>query len=188
MSQTTDDAPAARYAVHTAKAVETIVWLANAEPGIDIYHLVKSAFYADKEHLNRYGRPISGDDYDADTFGPLGRVIYRLIRRDPLELLALGGNGQLPFRVDGSQGWKVVADRDADMKLLSASDVECLQAGLDRVADLPFDDLVDLTHQEPAYLAANGGRMKYEDLLSRDDPHYKEKSRDLAETARYAVF
>ena len=58
--------PAARYAVHTAKAVETIVWLANAKPGIDVYHVVKCAFFADKDHLNRFGRPIAGDDYDAE--------------------------------------------------------------------------------------------------------------------------
>jgi hypothetical protein len=30
--------------------------------------------------------------------------------------------------------------------------------------------------------------MKYEDLLSPDDPYRDEKPRDLAETARYAVF
>ena len=51
-----------------------------------------------------------------------------------------------------------------------------------------FDDLVQMTHDEKAYVEANGGRMKYEDLLDEDDPDRDEKAADLAETARVAVF
>ncbi|HEY1932506.1 MAG TPA: Panacea domain-containing protein [Acetobacteraceae bacterium] len=179
-------AVAARYAVHTAKALETIVWLANANPGIDIYHVVKGAFYADKYHLNKYGRPISGDDYQADTYGPLGQSVYRLLNGDPIEMLALGGNGPLPFAV--GDRWQVTADREANGRLLSASDVEALTYAIGFVRNLSFDDLVRLTHEEGAYIAADGGRMRYEDLLDEDDPRRKEKADDLAETARFAVF
>ena len=89
----------AQYAVHTAKALETIVWLANARAGIDVYHVIKCAFFADKYHLNKYGRPIAGDNYIADTYGPLGRSVYRILNRDPIEMIALGGNGDLPVRI-----------------------------------------------------------------------------------------
>lgn len=188
MSEISGDPGAARYAVNTAKAVETILWLANAKPGIDIYHVVKCAFFADKDHLNRYGRPIAGDDYDADTYGPLGRVIYRLFRRDPIEMLALGSNGTLPFRVVDEAQWVVEADREANTRLLSQSDIEALQKALDEVGDLSFDELVERTHREPAYVAANGGRMRYEDLLDPDDPYRAEKAADLADAARHAVF
>jgi uncharacterized phage-associated protein len=180
--------PAARYAVHTAKAVETIVWLANAKPGIDVYHVVKCAFFADKDHLNRFGRPIAGDDYDADTYGPLGRSIYRLLRQDPIEMIALGGNGALPFRVFDDERWVVRADREANLRILSRSDVDALRRALDEIGDLSFDELVDRTHAEPAYVAANGGRMRYEDLLDPADSRRDEKAADLADAARHAVF
>jgi hypothetical protein len=179
---------AARYAPNTAKAVEVILWLANQRPGIDIYHVVKSAFLADKDHLNRYGRPVTGDDYEADVYGPRGRCIWRLLRHQPLELLALDSNGSdLPFRVLDEQKWAVQADREPNLRILSRSDIDCLQRALTEVADLSFAELVELTHQEPAYIAANGGRMRYEDLLDPDDPHRTEKAADLAETARYAA-
>ncbi len=178
----------ARYAVHTAKAVEVILWLANAKPGIDIYHVAKCAFFADKDHLNGFGRPIAGDDYDADTYGPLGRSVYRLLRRDPIEMLALGGNGLLPFRVLDSAHWAVEADREANLKILSKSDVDALRNALDEIGDLSFGDLVDLTHAEPAYAAANGGRMRYEDLLDPADPQRDEKAADIAGAAPHAVF
>ena len=179
---------AARYTPNTAKAVEVIVWLANQRPGIDIYHVVKSAFVADKNHLIRYGRPITGDDYEADVYGPRGRCIWGLLRHQPFELLALDSNGaDLPFRVVDEEKWAVHADREPNLRLLSRSDVECLQAALTAVADLSFDELVEMTHQDPAYIAANGGRMRYEDLLDPDDPYRAEKALDLAETARYAI-
>jgi hypothetical protein len=176
----------ARYAIHTVKALETIVWLANALPGIDIYHIVKAAFYADKYHLNRYGRPIAGDDYQADMYGPSGQCVYRLLNGDPIEMLALGGNGTLPFTV--GERWKVTADREANTRILSDSDIEALQHGLGAVAGRSFNELMAMTHQEKAYIAANGGRMKYEDLLDDEDPDRDEKAADLAETARFAVF
>ena len=44
-----------------------------------------------------------------------------------------------------------------------------------------------MTHEEGAYIAADGGRMKYEDMLDEDDPQRDEKAADLAETARFAV-
>jgi uncharacterized phage-associated protein len=176
----------ARYAIHTAKALESIVWLANACPEIDIYHIVKAAFFADKDHLNEYGRPIAGDDYQADTYGPLGQCVYRLLKGDPIEMLALGGNGPLPFKVDNR--WRVTADREANTRILSDSDVAALQRAVNFVAPLGFNELVGMTHQEKAYIEANGGRMRYEDLLNEDDPDRAEKAADLAETARFAVF
>jgi uncharacterized phage-associated protein len=178
---------AARYVVNTAKTVEVILWLANAKPGIDMYHVVKCAFFADKAHLNRYGRPVTGDDYDADTYGPLGRAVYGLLRRNPIHMLALDSNGELPFRVLEDRKWLVEADRGPDHKLLSPSDVEALEWALGEVGNLSFEELVELTHQEPAYIAANGGRMRYEDLLDASDPDRDEKAADLAESAPQAV-
>jgi hypothetical protein len=176
----------AQYIPHTAKALEVILWLAKASPEIDIYHVVKAAFYADKYHVNKYGRPISGDEYQADMYGPLGQCIYGLLKHEPLKMLALDTNGPLPFTL-GSK-WRVFPEREANARLLSESDIEALGYGLEQVRGKSFDDLVRMTHDERAYLEANGGRMKYEDLLEDDDPHREAKATDLAETARNTVF
>lgn len=180
--------PAARYTVNTSKAVEVILWLAQARAGIDIYHIIKAAFIADKNHLNQYGRPVIGDDYKADVYGPRGECVWGLLRRQPLAVLALGDNGgDLPFSVDDENGWQVKATRSPNHRLLSASDVACLGAALSQVAGMSFDDLVDMTHDDPAYIAANGGRIRYEDLLNADDPQFQEKMSALFEDAREAV-
>ena len=51
--------------------IEVIIWLANMKPGIDIYHVAKVFFYADKMHINKYGRPITGDTYFSMKRGPV---------------------------------------------------------------------------------------------------------------------
>jgi len=180
-------AMAARYATNTAKALEVILWLSNARPGVDIYHVVKCAFYADKYHVDRYGRPIAGDDYVADTYGPLGAVVYGLLRNNPLEILALQGNGTLPFRVvEGN--FQVVPDREPNLNRLSGSDVEALSYALENYGDKSFDELFEESHSEPAYIAADGGRMHYEHLLPADAPNRKAKIEYLIETAPTSSF
>jgi len=176
---------AARYAVSTGKVLEVILWLARQQPGIDVYHVVKCAFYADKLHLNRYGRPISGDDYTADTYGPLGKVTYGLLRHEPLEILALGGNGKLPFRVE--DGLYVYADRDPNPGRLSDSDIAALDEAYRENGHKSFEQLKQESHQDPSYVSADGGRMSYEDMLSPDDPKRAEKIAYLRETARTAA-
>ncbi len=168
-----------------AKAVETILWLANSHRNIDVYHLVKATYFADKMHVREYGRPIVGDEYEAAMFGPLPKVIYGLLRFQPIEVLAASSNGQLPFQV--TKAFAVIPSRDANLRHLSESDLEALRHGLDVVHDKSFDQLVSLTHEDPAYLRAGGGAIDYRDFFDDDDPERDSKAEDLSEIARYAV-
>jgi len=175
-----------QYVPNTNKALEVILWLANHEPGIDIYHVVKAAFFADKMHITAYGRPIVGDIYEAGEYGPLPRVIYGLLKHEPLEIMAAGTNGVLPFKVN--EDFTVRPDREANLRKLSESDREALQHGLDSVRGKSFDELVDITHSDPAYLNAEGAMLDYRDFIPEDDPERDSKAQDLCETARYSVF
>jgi uncharacterized phage-associated protein len=177
----------ARYPVRTQKVLECILWLASERPGIDVYHIVKCAFYADKHHLNRYGRPVTGDTYKADAYGPLGQVLYNLLRDEPIEYLALGGNGRVPIEVAGKEcGYRVSAKREPNLRLLSQSDVESLRWSLENYAHLSFDQLVELSHAEEAYQRANGGAMRYEDMLEATHDR-QQRQEDLEEVARHTV-
>jgi hypothetical protein len=177
---------ALRYIPSVAKALEVILWAAEKRPGIDIYHLVKAAFFADKYHVAHYGRPITGDVYRAAWFGPLPQVIYGLLRHEPIEMLALAHNGPLPFQVD-STSYRVNAERGPNMRKLSASDVEALEHGLKEVDGTSFNQLFDKTHRDPAYLNAIAGTMDYRDFIPENDPQRKAKIEYLEEVAPVAV-
>src|SRR3954447_26379931 len=115
----------ARYIPDTAKVLEVILWLATECPGIDVYHVVKCAYYADKRHINMYGRPIAGDWYEADEYGPLGQWLYGLIRRNPIEVLALQANGYVPISIT-EEDHAVIPGRDPNIRKLSESDKDAL--------------------------------------------------------------
>jgi Protein of unknown function (DUF4065) len=175
-----------RYIPSVAKALEVILWLSERQPGIDVYHVVKSTFYAEKFHITKYGRPVIGDQYRAAWWGPLPQVVYGLLKFEPMEILALGGNGKLPFRVeDGS--FRVYGERGPNTNRLSASDIEALEHGFDEVADKTFYELFGMTREDPAYRNARAGMMDYRDFIAKSDPLRKEKIEYLEEVAAFAV-
>ena len=185
MAMADPDQPVIRYIPSVSKALEVILWLADRRKGIDIYHLVKATFFADKYHIARYGRPIIGDIYRAAWFGALPQVVYGLLRHEPIEILALGINGPLPFKVD--ERYRVYPDRGPNVGRLSASDIEALAHGIAEVEGMSFDDLFEKTHRDPAYLNAVAGLMDYRHFIPLDDPQRKEKIQYLEEVAGSAV-
>lgn len=53
------------------KIVELLLYLAHTRPGADKYQAVKFFYLADREHIRRYGRPITFGDYVAMSYGPV---------------------------------------------------------------------------------------------------------------------
>lgn len=177
---------APKYVPSVSKALEVALWIAHDQPDIDIYHLVKAAYFADKYHLNAHGRPLVGDEYEAAWFGPLPQVIYGLVRHEPMEMLALGNQGPLPIRMDEKNC--VTAEREPNLRRLSQSDIDALGHGVDHVKNKSFDQLFRETHADPAYLRAKGGRMDYREFILDEDPDKKIKSEHLCEVAPHAIF
>jgi uncharacterized phage-associated protein len=149
-----------------SKSLEVILWLANKRPGIDFHAILKLLFFADKEHLNEYGRPIVGGTYNALNYGPVSQPTYDILKRDPLAMEVLGADDGLPFKVEG--GYRVFADRAADVRKLSKSDVEALELTWQKYSALDFDNLTRVSHEHPAYKNAEEigrQRMLYEEFL-----------------------
>ena len=46
------------------------------------YDIVKSVFLADRSHLNKYGRPVTFDNYFAMKDGPVATLTYDLLKCD----------------------------------------------------------------------------------------------------------
>ena len=175
-----------RYLPNASKALEVILWIVSRRPGFDVYHVVKAAFFADKMHLATYGRPICGDTYLAAPFGPLPPVVYNLLKRDPIELIALESNGDLPFTIDDRH--RVYGGREANLRRLSETDREALDLGIAHVDGRSFDDIYRETHADPAYVRAHGAQMDYRDFIPDDDALKEDKIEMIEDTARSAVF
>jgi len=175
-----------RYRPNLRKVLDAILWLAKERPGMDMYRILKVLFLADKAHLNKYGRPIAGEQYVAMKYGPVAETAYQMLRRQrgPLKRLHLT---EYPFAIesdDDGRPVRVFAARDPDLTSFSESDINELAQALDKYGKMNFNALKALTHSHPAYKRAWAARgdsnvapMDWKDLLDEDkaDPEVLEE-------------
>lgn len=138
------------------KAIEEILYIAKYAPDPDIYRILKIMYFADKKHLEKYGRFICNDTYIAMNNGPVPSEAYDIIKH-------VRGDGYHPcideyalksFEVKPKPDNRIIPSRDADSDLLSASDKECLDESIKQYGSLSFDELKKLSHDK-AYESAD---------------------------------
>jgi uncharacterized phage-associated protein len=114
------------FILDTDKVIEAVLFITPRIERPTLHSIAKVLFHADKMHLSRYGRPISGDRYVAMKFGPVPSATYdilKAVRGD--SFFSLPERAQNAFRVDN---FDVEALRPADVSVLSGSEIECLVA------------------------------------------------------------
>jgi len=120
------------------------------------FDILKTLFVADKEHLNKYGRPITFDEYVAMPDGPVPSLAYDLLK-DALEAQREAGI-ESPLWKSMSDGGKkkrfFEASRDSSDDILSESDVEELIAALIKIKSWGYKKTWDYVHADPAYIEA----------------------------------
>ena len=176
-----------RFEMNEDKAIEVLVWLANKKPGIDAFYVSKVLYFADKEHLNRYGRPILGDRYIRMAFGPVPSKTYDLIKKANPKKTA---PKKLKESVEVHLGEfrHLYPLRQPNMEMFSRTDIECLTNALEKYSNHAFEDLSNITHSHSAWKKAPKNRaMDYKDMIEQG-PKQKEIIRSLKEHSRQIVF
>src|SRR5436190_235803 len=69
-----------RFNFDESKVLETLVYLARVWPGITPFYLSKILFFADRDHLFAFGRPVTGDAYVAMAHGPVPSRVYDIVK------------------------------------------------------------------------------------------------------------
>jgi len=145
------------------KAVHSLVYVLTKLGGVaELYTLLKIIYFADKRHLDRYGRFLFGDRYIAMRAGPVPSGAYdaiKVVRGDsgcchphPLAKEAL--------RVDGNY---VYALMEPDLDLFSESDLECLDETIEEANRIGWKGLWWQSHRDPAFRGADlNGEMSLE--------------------------
>lgn len=143
-----------RFDFNPEKAIETILFIAQNAPIPDIYHVCKILYFADKAHLEKYGRSINGDDYVAMRNGPVPSNVYDIIK-------GVRGDGQVTIDEHALHSFQVKPPyiiqplRPVNIKLLSKSDIECLLEAIEEYGQLTFDEIKEISHADPAFKAAD---------------------------------
>ncbi len=191
-------APVVKLKPDVPKIVEAVLLLVREaqrrRQAITQYDIVKSFFLADRNHLNRYGRPITFDNYYAMKHGPVPTFTYNLLKEQERELAEVGGS--LPWHREGrpiGNAFDFYPDREPDEDCMAPSEVEALLDSFATVKSLGFNQVRKLTHEDAAYVDAwegdeendNGSyAMSLSMLLDVPDPAL---AQDLAFVSKNAM-
>lgn len=145
-----------RFKFDYKKCVEAIQFLALNRPGITQYYVGKVMFFADKEHILDWGRPICGDRYVAMEHGPVPSMAYDIIKSDAGEPDEVEDYFRAKIRTEpeGNKRHLYSAEDNPCFRCLSESDKEYLEESLSRYGSLSFTAIKRLSHEDPAYAEA----------------------------------
>ena len=107
------------------KIVETILYLAHKGLDLSQYKLVKLFYLADREHLRRFGRPITFDYYVAMEHGPVASIAYDIAKGNIVRGV---DPDTLPFTIRRLDRFRFVENpkREINRSLFSKSDLMIL--------------------------------------------------------------
>lgn len=155
------------FVLDTDKAVESVLYIIPQIANKTLHCIAKVLFHADKMHLSRYGRPISGDWYAAMKYGPVPSATYNILK-------TRRGDEQHPIP-DRALAIEVVdrdtvrATRGADLSVLSESERECLKQSAESHGHKTFFKRTRESHG-PAWKAADfNGMIQLEHMLLEVD-------------------
>ncbi|WP_312361946.1 Panacea domain-containing protein [Ensifer sp.] len=154
-----------RFQVDKEKTVEALLYIVTRYGEVGRFHALKTLYYADREHLRRYGRPITGDRYIAMENGPVPSYAYNALkhevaepeRANVAEALSPGESERHPT---------YVPHRDPDLSYFSKTDISCIDWAVDYCRKRSFGAISDETHEHLAWKKAPlNGEMNVADML-----------------------
>jgi uncharacterized phage-associated protein len=157
---------AVRFEFSFEKFLASIQYMATAGvPELDTYKALKLLFLADKNHLVRFARPITGDCYVAMEYGPVASHSFDLlksftaIKRTPDSglLASLTVNKEIFVMLDALdmdmrfKYPRFISKAAPEFSHLSKSDIMALDHVREKFGPLGFNELKSLTHSVFAY-------------------------------------
>lgn len=150
-----------------AKVVQALDYLVTSlKGGCSKLNLLKLVYLADRYHLRKFGRTVTGDSYRAMPYGPVAdrtRVVIETIA-------SIDGADAYLVNRPTARYEVLYSVRSPDLSYLSASEREALEAA---VREFPrHDNIVDFTHLFPEWkrheaevLAGGRPAMDFDDFF-----------------------
>jgi len=130
------------------KSLQVILYVANNLQRKDFHKIFKIIYFADREHLSKYGRPITGDTYIAMKDGPVPSKIddiFKAVRGD--SFFASNESTDRFAELFSVHDWYFISPKkEADLDYLSQSDIEELDDSLSKYASMSWDEIRERSH------------------------------------------
>lgn len=157
-------------------AINSVLYVLEQYGGkTDMHKIFKTLYFADQQHLSKYGRTITGDVYIAMNYGPVPSKtddIFKAVRGD-----SFFQANELGRYFHFENKYMVKMDEKPDMDWLSKSDIECLDYAIGLCKDKNFNDLTSMSHGLAWSNTQADRAMSFKDIL-----------REVGETEDYADY
>lgn len=140
------------------KSVQALNFFASLGGGkIQTLKVLKLLWLADRLHLRKYGRTITGDNYFALPHGPVATQTKDLIERNPDYL----GQEEIDYcnkYLSKKKDHHIISKGEVDIKVLSRTDLDILRKIQELYGKMDQYKLRDFSHQFPEW-------VRFEDQL-----------------------
>ena len=145
------------------KTIQSMLYVCENIKPKDFHRIFKILYFADREHLSKYGRTITGDTYIKMAAGPVPTKLYDIFK-------AIRGDSY--FKAEGIKDYFTVHDvyfvkpeKKADLRFLSKTDISELNNSISKYGQLPFETLTKISHDIAWSLAKDNGEIAIENIL-----------------------
>lgn len=142
------------FEVNIPKTINAALYIGKRLGIVGFHRLFKILYFAEKEHIKKYGRPITGDNYIAMQYGPVPSHLYDLLK-------SIEGKEDKYFNVSE---YIVKTLADPDIEELSESDIEAIEKSIAENRDLEFKKRTEKSHDEAWTRTPRNGKMSYEEI------------------------
>lgn len=144
-------------------AVEAVIYIAYRSTDPSFHHISKLLYFADRMHLERYGRLIFGDTYIAMKHGPVPSGVYDILKD------ARQQTGFYRYREAAGaftvNDYFVQPNRTPNLDWLSDSDIECIDEAIELYDLKSFGDLTKLSHDDAWHNADRNNAISLESIV-----------------------
>jgi uncharacterized phage-associated protein len=174
-----------KFAFNDAKAVEVLAFIASEWDGISPFYVSKVLFFAEKWHLNKYGRPVIGDTYIAMDEGPVPSAIRDYINQN-FRSTEKPAEFDKAIKIEKGKYYRKLhpGERAPDISKLSETDKEEILNAIKYCKGKSRPYLSRITHFEKAWAQAAANRaMNYENFVDDKNPNREEILEEAREFA-----
>ena len=145
------------------KTIHSALYVAERIRIKDFHKIFKILYFADREHLSKYGRPITGDTYIKMPKGPVPSKLFDMFKSMRDNKLFQRKNMKEYFTVYDE--YFINIEKKADLRFLSKTDTAELDKSISKYGTMPFGLLTAISHDIAWEYAKENKEIAIENIL-----------------------
>ena len=155
---------------NSEKSLQAVLYIANRVERKDFHKIFKVLYIADREHLIKYGRPITGDTYIAMKDGPVPSKIddiFKAVRGDSY-FAKYADIAKFSELFSVHDWYFILPKKEANLYYLSKTDIAELDDSIAKYGSMAWEELREKSHDYAWHATAKDRPIAVADIMRED--------------------